>query len=117
MASGLTMSGDVQGKRVSGLGDAKLGTVKELSVDLATGAIAFVLVEGQNLLRSSGKFHPVPWAAVRYDSVADAFLVELAKDEFKDSPSYDREQLATISIGWDEQATRFFSARRSGTQN
>lgn len=111
MAGGLTKSGDVQGKRLAGLEGAKLGTVRELFVDLATGAVAFIIVEGHSLLGGSGKFHPVPWATVRYDGVADVFLVEVAKDDFKDSPSYDRDQLANPSIGWPEQAMRYFSSR------
>ena len=114
MASALMKSGDVQGKRLLGLKDAKLGTVRELFLDLTAGAVVFVLVEDHGLLGGSGKFHPVPWAAVRYDEVADAFMVELAKDDFKDSPSYDRDQLASTSIGWDEQATRFFSPLSAG---
>lgn len=109
MASRLTKSGDVQGKRLLGRKDSKLGTVRELSLDLATGAVLFLLVEDHSLLGGSGKFHPVPWTAVRYDEASDAFLAEFTKDEFKDSPSYDRDQLASTSIGWDEQATRFFS--------
>ncbi len=31
------------------------------------------------------------------------------KDDFKASPSYDRDQLANSSYGWDEQATRYFT--------
>jgi hypothetical protein len=75
--------------------------------------VAFVIIEAAGLLRGSGKFHPVPWSAVRYDAVAGQFQVEMTKNDFKASPSYDREQLAGAGYGWDEQATRYFTSTRA----
>jgi hypothetical protein len=37
----------------------------------------------------------------------------MTKNDFKASPSYDREQLANRSYGWDDQSARYFSAPRS----
>ena len=111
MTEALIKSGDIQGMPVTGAEAAKLGAVRELFVDLATGRIAFIIVEFKPACSAdSGKFHPIPWAAVRYDNVARTFQVEMAKDAFKASPSYDREQLANSSYGWDEQSTRYFGA-------
>jgi hypothetical protein len=106
----LTKSADVQGVHLVGREGVKLGTVREMFVDLASGRIEFIIVEAGGLLGGSGKFHPVPWSAVRYDSVAGAFQAERTKDEFKSSPSYDRDQLANSNYGWHEQAARFFAA-------
>jgi hypothetical protein len=47
---------------------------------------------------------------VRYDGVADVFLAEVDKDQFKAAPSYDREQLANANYGWNDQVSRYFSA-------
>lgn len=109
MTNPVTKSGDVQGVHVFGRQGVRLGTVRELYVDLASGTLDFVIVEGAGLLGGSGKFHPVPWTAIRYDSVATGFQIEATKDEFKASPSYDRDQLANASYGWEEQATRHFA--------
>jgi hypothetical protein len=46
---------------------------------------------------------------VRYDAVADVFLTEMDKDRFKAAPSYDREQLANASYGWNDQVRRYFA--------
>ena len=113
MAEILTKSGDVQGRQLTGLAGVKLGTVRELFVDLASGRIEFLIVEGGGLLGGSGKFHPLPWSAVRHDSVAGAFQAERTKDEFKASPSYDRDQLADSGYAWHEQSTRFFAPASS----
>jgi hypothetical protein len=98
---------------VAGIDGDKLGAVRELFLDLPSGRVAFVLIEAAGLLGGSGKFHPVPWSAVRYDAVAKSFQVEMTKADFKASPSYDRDQLAGSGYGWDEQATRYFASARS----
>ncbi len=115
MADILTKSADVQGMHLVGRDDAKLGTVREVFVDLASGRIEFLIVEAGGLLGGSGKFHPVPWSAVRYDAVAGAFQAERTKDAFKASPSYDRDQLADANYAWHEQAARYFTAEPSAS--
>ena len=102
-------SGEVQGMRVTGVEGAKLGAARELFVDLVSGQVRFLIVESASLLVGSGKFHPVPWSAVHCDAVAGGFQLKISKDDFKASPSYDRDQLANQSNGWDEQATRYFT--------
>ena len=113
MTETLIKSGDVQGIHVAGINEDKLGAVRELFLDLTSGQVAFVIIEAAGLLGGSGKFHAVPWSAMRYDAVARRFQVELTKTDFKASPSYDREQLASRDYGWDEQATRYFTSARS----
>jgi hypothetical protein len=113
MTETLTKTGGIQGMHVGGIGGDKLGAVRELFLDLSSGQIAFVIVEAAGLLGGSGKFHPVPWSAVRYDAVAKQFQVEMTKTDFKASPSYDREQFASPGYAWDEQATRYFTPARS----
>lgn len=105
----LIKSVDIQGKHLVGLAHAKLGVVREIFVNLATGAVGFVIVEASGLFGGSGKFHPVPWSALRYDPADGAFRIETDKDAFRASPSYDREQLADPTYGWEAVASRHFS--------
>jgi hypothetical protein len=105
----LTKSADVQSTHLVGRDGVKLGSVREMFVDLASGRIEFLIVEAASLLGGSGKFHPVPWSICRYDSVTNAFQADRAKDDFKASPSYDRSQLNDPSYAWHEQASRYFS--------
>lgn len=109
MTETLIKSGDIQGMQVAGIDGAKLGAVRELFLDPSSGQVAFAIIEAAGLLGGSGKFHPTPWSALRYDAVARHFQVEMTKNDFKASPSYDREQLNSTDYGWDEQATRYFT--------
>ena len=117
MSDGLMKSGDAQGKRLVGEQDVKLGTVREVFFDPASGQIQFLIVEGSSLLGGSGKFHPVPWSEVRYDAVADDFQIQITRDTFKAAPSYDRDQLANPSYAWNEQSRRYFSTPSPSLQD
>jgi hypothetical protein len=109
MFDSLIKSGDVQRLTLLGQDGVKLGAVREMFVDLASGRIEFIIVEAGGFLGASGKFHPVPWSVVRYDPVAGSFQANRSKEEFKSSPSYDRDQLADASYAWQEQAVRYFA--------
>ena len=116
MTETLTKTRDVQGMHVAGIDGDKLGAVRELFLELSSGQVAFVVIEAASLVGGSGKFHPVPWSAVRYDAVAKHFQVEMTKNDFKASPSYDREQFANPGYAWDEQAVRYFTSAQSEQQ-
>ncbi len=94
--------------RLSGLDGARLGVVREAFVDLATGRMAFLIVEAGGLLGGSGKFTPAPWSIVRYDPIAKAFQASLSKDAFKAAPDYDRDQLSKPGFDWSDLAIRYF---------
>lgn len=102
--------GDVLGLPLTGREGRKLGTVREIYLDLAAGSLEFLIVEASSLLGGSGKYHPVPSRIARYDGVGHSFQLDVPKDRFKESPSYDREQLSGSGYGWAEQVERFFLA-------
>jgi sporulation protein YlmC with PRC-barrel domain len=104
----LTKTSEVLKLNLTGREGEKLGSVREAFLNLSSGAIEFLIVEANSLL-GTGKVHPVPWSAVRFDDVDDAFKAPMTKEQFKASPSYDRDQLADANYGWHEQASKYFS--------
>ena len=113
MPEGRVKSADLQGKQLIGMKSVKLGVIREAYIDLDAGTVAYLVVEAAGLFKGAGKFQPIPWAAVRYDGIADVFLAEVDKEQFKAAPSYDREQLANASYGWNDQVSRYFSGAAS----
>jgi sporulation protein YlmC with PRC-barrel domain len=109
MTNHLAKSGDLQGKHLIGTKNDRLGSVRELYLDLASGQVAYLVVEPPSLLGGSGKFQPIPWSAVSYDAVSGDFRADMDKARFKAAPSYDREQLANPAYGWPDQVTGYFS--------
>lgn len=104
----LTRSKDILDQDLFGDGGAKLGVIRETFIDLDTGRIEFLVVESTGLLGASGKYHPVPWAIVRYEPMEKTFNADVSKDRFKGSPSYDRDQIRSADYAWDNQSSRYF---------
>lgn len=73
MTLNLVKSGDVIGLPLTGQEGRKLGTVRDMYLDLAAGSVEFLIVEAASLLGGSGKYHPVPSRIARYDSVDRSF--------------------------------------------
>lgn len=114
MTRNLVKTSDVIGMPLTGQEGQRLGTVRGVYLDLDAGSMQFLIVEapGSGLLAVSRKYHPVPSRIARWDSVARAFQIDVPRDRFRDSPSYDPEQLGSASYAWPEQVERFFAELR-----
>jgi hypothetical protein len=101
---------DVLGRPLKDAGEHKLGTIREIFFERATGQVKFVIIELSSIFGAAGKFHPVPWNALRFDEKSDGYVTALTKDVLKNSPAYDRGQLANANYAWSEQTERYFAA-------
>jgi hypothetical protein len=110
--SRLVKSGDLAGVRLDGKAGAKLGAVREVYLDLEAGTIRFVLVETAGFFGVHGRYHPIPWALIRFDPAMGVFTSGIDKDSLKAAPNYEADQLANPSYGWGEQVERYFSPDR-----
>jgi sporulation protein YlmC with PRC-barrel domain len=86
----------------------KIGAIKEVLLDRETGAVQFVLATTGGLFSVGDKYHPLPWSLLRFRASPEGYTGAFSKDQLKDAPAYDREQLASPSYGWDEQVHRYF---------
>jgi hypothetical protein len=99
---------DVLGSVLKDAGGHKLGTIREIFFEARTGQAEFVILELSSVF-GSGKFHPVPWSALRFHGDTKAYSTDLTNDILKGSPAYDRDQLADAGYAWGEQARRYFA--------
>lgn len=109
----MVRSADVLGSALHDARKHKLGTIREIFLDRSTGQAKFVILELSAMFGVGGKFHPIPWGALTFQENTDGYVTTLTKDMLKNSPAYDRAQLADISYGWGEQTERYFSTPSS----
>jgi hypothetical protein len=102
---------DVLGSPLKDAGEHKLGTIREIFFERRTGQARFVILELSSMFGTGGKFHPVPWNVLRFDEKVEGYVTALTKDMLKNSPAYDRDQLADGGYAWGEQTERYFAAR------
>ena len=100
---------NIVGSTLRDAGDHKLGTIREIFLEPTTGQAKFVILELSSVFGGGGKFHPLPWSALRFDERGQAYSTFLTKNDLKTSPAYDREQLADANYAWGEQTQRYFA--------
>jgi sporulation protein YlmC with PRC-barrel domain len=91
------------GAHVRNAAGEHLGVVKELMVDVKSGAIAFVLLSAGRFLEPGEKLLPVPWSALGLDAAGGALLLAVSKERLAGAPAFDTDH-------WPDMADRGWAA-------
>ena len=87
--------------------DHKLGSIKELYLDPATGHVAYVLGQAGGVFGVGGKYHPLPWHTLTPRPGA-GYVANFTKSDLEHAPAYDQEQLAGSQYAWSDQVDLYF---------
>ncbi len=101
--------GEVAGQQIFDRSGAKLGAIKDAYVDKITGRIEFVIGATGGFLGVGEKFHPLPWSCLTYNHAPEGYVAAFTKEQLRDAPAYDRDQLAGQHYGWSDQVRRYFA--------
>lgn len=78
----------IRGKVVHGRDGDKLGTIDRLILDERTGQVAFVVLSTGGFLGLGQSYHPIPWAAFRYDQTYAGYVAAIDKRLLEGAPSF-----------------------------
>ncbi len=107
--SHLIASGALSGQTLFDRAGDKLGVIKEFYMNRVTGQVEFVVGATGGFLGVGEKFHPLPWALLRYNTTPEGYVVLAGKTDIRDAPAYDRDQLNSPRYGWGDQVQRYFA--------
>lgn len=94
LISGLSVSGtDVYNRQAE-----KLGTIRDVMIDKASGKIAYAIMSFGGFLGIGDRYYPLPWAALHYDTTIGAYVVDLDPAVLEGAPAYGDEE----TIAWDD---------------
>ena len=86
MTHPLVPSDWVVGTRVIGRDGERIGAVERLMLDKTSGQVAYAVVRSTSLL-GSVHHYPIPWDALRYDSLYKRYIADATLTELRDGPS------------------------------
>ncbi|MEO8746328.1 MAG: PRC-barrel domain-containing protein [Rhodanobacter sp.] len=75
---------------VNSQGD-KLGDLKDVVLNLQTGAIAYAVLSFGGILGLGDKLFAVPWSAIRVDFENKCVVLNASKDRLKAAPGFDKD--------------------------
>ena len=82
----------ISASRVSGtpafnLDGERLGAIQDLVVDKRTGWIAYAVLAFGGFLGIGGKYHPLPWSTLTYDTALGGYVVNLDRGVLERAPA------------------------------
>jgi sporulation protein YlmC with PRC-barrel domain len=82
----------VKGTNVYNLAGDKLGSVDDIMIDKVSGRAIYAVMSFGGFLGMGEKYHPLPWAKLKYDAQKGGYVVNLDKKVLEDAPSYDSDR-------------------------
>jgi sporulation protein YlmC with PRC-barrel domain len=89
MADAVLSSSTLSGDDVVNRDGDKLGTLKEIMIDLARGDVAYAVVARGGLAGIGEKLFAVPWEMFDVDVEAHELILDIAEDVLDNSPGFD----------------------------
>src|ERR1019366_8795282 len=91
ITSGTLIAADkVKGTNVYNLAGDKLGNVDDIMIDKVSGRAIYAVMSFGGFLGLGEKYHPLPWATLKYDAQKGGYVVNLDKKRLEGAPNYDR---------------------------
>ena len=91
----------VKGTNVYNPAGDNLGSIDDIMIDKVSGRAIYAVMSFGGFLGMGAKFHPLPWATLKYDAQKGGYVVNLDKKVLEGAPSYasDSEFIWTSDYG------------------
>ena len=78
----------VTGTNVYNTDGELLGEINDVMLDKRSGKIAYAVMSFGEFLGIGERYHPLPWATLKYDTRQGGYVVGLTIDQLKGAPTY-----------------------------
>jgi hypothetical protein len=84
----LIASDRVEGTSVYDRQSNHLGSVHSVMIGKFSGQTAYVVISFGGFLGIGTQYHPLPWKALSYDSLAGGYVVDVTRESLEKAPRY-----------------------------
>lgn len=81
-------SDKVEGTAVYGEGAKKIGSIKRVMLDKASGKVSYVVLSFGGFLGIGDDYYPLPWHSLKYDQRLEGYVTGLTEDKLRGAPKY-----------------------------
>jgi len=100
---------------VYNLKDEKLGSIKELMLDIDEGKVCYAVLSFGGFLSMGEKLFAVPWSALTVDTKNKRILMDTDEARLKDAPGFDTDHWPNMAdASWSQSIHSFYSNRTTG---
>ncbi len=109
----LISAAKVQGTPVFNSEGERLGHVEDIMLHKVSGQVAYAILSFGGVLGFGEKFTPLPWSVLTYDTAKGGYLVPLGKEQLREAPSYNRDELTDDDNGWGAHVNDYYQVTPS----
>jgi hypothetical protein len=84
----LITAGKVTGTKVYNTSGDSLGEIYDVMLDKRSGRIAYAIMSFGGILGLGQRYHPLPWANLKYDTRQQGYVVGLTQDQLERAPTF-----------------------------
>lgn len=88
----------------------KLGSVKEIMLDIGSGKVAYVVMSFGGFLSLGEKLFAVPWSALRVNTEDKCFVFDVDEERLKNAPGFDKDHWPNMAdISWAKSIHSYYT--------
>lgn len=110
----LISSKKVEGTNVVDRDGTKIGTVDSFMVDKYTGRVAYAVMNFAGTMGMGASLFPLPWPILDYDESAGGYMLDIAKDDMKDAPRFERNKEPEFDADYRRSIILFYRPMSQG---
>jgi hypothetical protein len=89
----LISASKVTGTPVYSTEGERLGEINDVMLDKRSGKIAYAVMSFGGFLGLGERYHPLPWATLKYDTRQQGYVVGLTIDQLEQAPTFAADQV------------------------
>ena len=87
----------------------KLGSIKEIMLDINTGRVCYVVLSFGGFLSMGEKLFAVPWSALTVDTENKRFLMDTDEARLKEAPGFDTDNWPNMADAtWEKKVHSYY---------
>jgi sporulation protein YlmC with PRC-barrel domain len=87
----------------------KLGSIKEIMLDINTGRVCYVVLSFGGFLSIGEKLFAVPWSALTVDTENKRFLMDTDEERLKEAPGFDNDNWPNMADAtWEKKVHSYY---------
>jgi sporulation protein YlmC with PRC-barrel domain len=92
--------------------EEKLGDIKEIMLDTASGKIAYAVLSYGGVLTLGEKLFAVPWQALTLDTENKRFILDVSKERVKEAPGFNKDEWPDmVNPSWTQSVNTYYGVR------
>lgn len=90
----------------------KLGSIKEIMLDINTGRVCYVVLSFGGFLSMGEKLFAVPWSALTVDTENKRFLMDTNEERLKEAPGFDSDNWPNMADAtWEKKVHSYYGTQ------